>query len=129
MDQKIILLDTSILIDYYRKKNKANSKLVTLAKKYDFSISVITRLEILTGINKKQEDFWSNVFNEMKVLPLFENDVDIAANIIRTLRKENQIIGLKDILIASTALANDLSLATLNFKDFERIKGLYIIEN
>lgn len=61
MDKEIILLDTSILIDYYRKKNKANSKLVTLSKKYDLSISVITRLEILTGINKKQEDFWSNV--------------------------------------------------------------------
>lgn len=68
-------------------------------------------------------------FNEIKILPLFENDVDIAANIIRTLRRENQIIGLKDILIASTALANDLSLATLNLKDFQSIKDLDIIEN
>lgn len=36
-------------------------------------------------------------------------------------KKENQIIGIKDILIGSTALSKGLNLATLNRKDFERI--------
>ena len=44
MDKKLICLDTSILIDYYRKKNKEKTKFVELSKSYKFAISVITKL-------------------------------------------------------------------------------------
>jgi len=41
--------------------------------------------------------------------------------------KQNKIIGLKDILIASTAISNNLEISTLNKKDFSRIDILKII--
>jgi len=44
------------------------------------------------------------------------------------LTKRNKIIGLKDILIASTALTNNLKISTLNLKDFERIEKLKILK-
>jgi len=128
MDKNIICLDTSILIDYYRKKNKSKTKFIQLSEKYSFAISVITKLEILTGVNENQRDFWIQVFNKIKIISLNEKDVEIAAQIIRTLTKRNKIIGLKDILIASTAIANDLPVSTLNFKDFERIENLRIVD-
>jgi tRNA(fMet)-specific endonuclease VapC len=43
MADSIILADTSILIDYFRKTDKANSKLIALFDQgYDFSVSAIT---------------------------------------------------------------------------------------
>ncbi len=44
MAGELILLDMSILIDYFRKKNKKNSDFYQLvvAKKYAFAVSVIT---------------------------------------------------------------------------------------
>lgn len=127
MDKDLICLDTSILIDYYRKKNKSKTKFVQLSKDYNFSISVITKLEILTGVRDEQKDFWNKIFNKIKILPLFEKDIEIASEIIQTLTKKNKIIGLKDILIASTAISNDLQLSTLNLKDFERIASLKLL--
>ncbi|MBW6534807.1 MAG: type II toxin-antitoxin system VapC family toxin [Mariniphaga sp.] len=128
MDKKLICLDTSILIDYYRKKNKAKTKFVELSKSYKFAISVITKLEILTGVRDEQRDFWTKIFSKIQIIPLQEKDVEIASEIIQSLTKRNKIIGLKDILIASTAIVNDLKIATLNIKDFERIENLKLVK-
>lgn len=124
MDKRRICLDTSILIDYYRKKNKSKTKFFELSQKYTFAISVITKLEILTGINNKQKVFWERIFERVEIMPLTESDVHIAAEIIRSLKKKNKIIGLKDILIASTAISNEMELSTLNLKEFSRIEDL-----
>lgn len=129
MDKEIICVDTSVFIDYFRKKTKDKTFLVKLSDKYGFAISVITKLEISVGIGKGQIDFWDNVFDKITILPLTEKEIDMASSIIQTLRKNNKIIGLQDILIASTAITNDLKLATLNIKDFERINDLKIIDN
>lgn len=127
MDKGLICIDTSILIDYYRKKNKAKSKLVELSTRYRFCISVITKLEILVGVNPENKDFWNRVFNLMTILPVGDREVEKASEIIIDLKKNNQLIEIQDILIASTALVNDFKIATLNIKHFERIKGLEII--
>ncbi len=128
MVKEIICLDTSVFIDYFRKQRKDKTFLVELSDKYDFAISVVTKLEISVGVAKGQNEFWENIFEKLTILPLTEPDVDIASKIIQTLRKDNKIIGLQDILIASSAISNDLKIATLNLKDFERIKELTIIK-
>jgi len=128
MDKDCICLDTSVLIDYYRKKEKTRTLFVKLSLKYSFSISVITKLEILTGITENQKEFWNNVFQKMEIIPLNEPEVEIAANIIRYLTKQNKIIGIKDILIGSTAISKGLKLATLNKKDFGRIENIELID-
>jgi tRNA(fMet)-specific endonuclease VapC len=69
-----------------------------------------------------------SVFDKLTILPLTEIEVDKASEIIQRLRKSNKIIGLPDILIASTAISNNLSLVTLNLKDFERVGELKIIK-
>jgi predicted nucleic acid-binding protein len=42
MARRLICLDTSVLIDYFRKEKKERSFLFKLAKNYIFAISVIT---------------------------------------------------------------------------------------
>jgi tRNA(fMet)-specific endonuclease VapC len=128
MDKELICLDTSILIDYFRKKNKEKTKFVSLSKKYKFAISVITKLEILTGINSYQSEFWKSIFEKIEIIPLKENEVEIAAQIIKDLRQKNKIIGLKDILIALSAISKRIKISTLNLKDFKRIDDLKIID-
>lgn len=51
MDRQIICLDTSVLVEYFRKKDKSKSFFIELTFKYKFAISVITKLEILNGSN------------------------------------------------------------------------------
>jgi predicted nucleic acid-binding protein len=59
MADKIILADTSILIDYFRKTDKENSVLISLFDEgYDFTISAITCYEIYSGTTGSQISFW-----------------------------------------------------------------------
>ena len=47
MADKIIMVDTSILIDYYRKTDKENAVWIKFVRQgYKFSISAITKYEI-----------------------------------------------------------------------------------
>jgi len=127
MDKELICLDTSVLIDYYRKKDKSKTKFVQLSEQYSFAVSVIVKFEILTGINANQEEYWVKLFDNLKVLPLGEKDVEIAATILRSLIKQNRIIGLKDILISATAITNNLPISTLNINEFQRIENLKLV--
>ncbi len=73
MANKIILVDTSILINYYRKTDKANSVWVKLVRQeYQFSLSAITKYEIYSGAAKSQLDFWNNVLQAIEVIPFDE---------------------------------------------------------
>ena len=122
------MIDSSLFIDYYRKVNKARTQLVELSKKYDFSISVITKFELLTGIkDEKERIFWNDIFKDMTIFPLAGKEVEKAAEIMKYLRMKNKIIGLQDIFIAATAIENGFGLATLNIKDFVRIPDLRLI--
>jgi tRNA(fMet)-specific endonuclease VapC len=129
MDRTVICLDTTVLIDYFRRQDKRKSLFVQLAKHYDFALSVITKLEILNGSNDDQKPFWNTVFQKSRMLALGEAEVDCASLIIKQLRTQNQMIELPDILIGATAKVHHLSLATLNTKHFQRIEGLTFVSN
>ena len=55
------------------------------------------------------------------------NCAKCGAEIYKYLKQENKMIDTADLLIGATALAHDLSLATLNIKDFERIPSLKLL--
>nr|MBZ1359024.1 PIN domain-containing protein [Dyadobacter fermentans] len=53
MAKELVLVDTSILIDFFRKSDKANSRLMKLVTgDAHFCISAITEFEIYTGTTK-----------------------------------------------------------------------------
>ena len=129
MAQKVILLDTSILIDYYRKTNKANSVWIKLIDEgYAFSISAITKYEWYSGAIKTQIDFWDSILATISIIPFDETCVDTAVIINATLKRKSKQIDLADLFIASTAVTHDLPIATLNKKHFERIDELILID-
>ncbi|MBL8008917.1 MAG: type II toxin-antitoxin system VapC family toxin, partial [Ignavibacteria bacterium] len=111
MADKIVLADTSILIDYYRKTDKENSLWVNLVRQgYSFAVSSITKYEIYTGATATQLTFWNNIFQAITLMPLDETSVDTAVSINNSLKKKRKQIDLADLFIAATAVANNLPL-------------------
>lgn len=129
MADKIVLVDTSILIDFFRQTKKENTKLVALVREdYTFYISAITAYEIYSGSTEKQLEFWNNLLEKIQVLPFNETAVKSAVEINFKLNRKRKQIDIADLFIAATAIANNMPIATLNINHFERIDGLSIIE-
>lgn len=128
MESKLILLDTSILIDFFRKTNKSNSVLLSLVKKgYSFALSAITTYEIYCGVSSAQNEYWDTFLSKTMIFS-FDMDVSVvAASIYKELKKKRNLIDTADLLIASTAIAHNIPLATLNRKHFERIEKLALV--
>lgn len=128
MADKIVLVDTSILIDYYRKSDKTKSVWLYLVQQgYSFAISVITKYEIYAGATPNQLSFWDSVLQAITIIPFDEISVDTAVTINSTLKRKRKQIDLADLFIAATAITYNLPVATLNEKHFERIDSLILV--
>lgn len=125
----VILADTSILIDYYRKTDKSKTIWLKLAEEgYNFAISVITKYEISTGVTQQQITFWDSIFSQVQIIDLDEACINHAVTINQQLKKKRKQINIADLFIAATAKAYDLPLATLNFRHFQRVDSIILIE-
>ncbi|NJL13115.1 MAG: type II toxin-antitoxin system VapC family toxin [Microscillaceae bacterium] len=58
------------------------------------------------------------------ILPFDSACANIAVEIYQNLKARNQLISANDLFIASVALVNHLSIATLNTNHFSRITDL-----
>jgi tRNA(fMet)-specific endonuclease VapC len=128
MENELILLDTSVLIDFYRKQNKSKSLFYKLSLKHqNFGISVVTKYEILIGSKSDKVSFWNAFFENLTIIPFDENCSIEAVEVYKNLKSRNKLIEIPDLFIGATAKYHKLSLATLNVKHFGRIEGLEII--
>jgi len=126
--EDLILLDTSVLIDYFRKKRRETSFFYQLASiSNNFCISVITHYEISCGINLQQDSFWSSFFTDIINVPYNTSLNLTAVRVTKDLKKNRKSIEFKDLIIGSTALHHNYQLATINVKHFEYIDGLKLI--
>ena len=128
MSNPVVLADTSLLIDFFRKRNKANTAYFQLQRQYGITISMITVFEFKIGaLNELQRREYEVFLQTVTILPLTEDCIEEAISVYNKLKRRNARIGLADTLIAATALANDLSLATLNTEHFARVEHLSLV--
>lgn len=128
MAKELVLVDTSILIDFFRKSDKSNSRLLKLVRNdFIFCISAITEFEIHIGTTPGQADYLEDFLFRTQVLAFDKEVARTAIEISKVLKKQSKLIGMADIFIASTALHYNLPLATLNMKHFERVTQLQLI--
>lgn len=128
MANEVILLDTSILIDYFRKKDKINSLFLKLSDQYaEFRISVITEFEIYSGAKLEQSKYWEGFLERISVVPFDSEIVKTAVEIDSALKKSSNRLDMADLFIAATAIKFDIPCASLNTKHFERIIGLKLV--
>jgi len=125
------LLDTDVLSGLMRKTPAALKRAKGyLADHRHLTISLITRFEILRGLKAKRATAQLAAFDSFctsnEVLPITDEVIVRAADVYAELHIHGQLIPDADILIAATAMENNLVLATNNLTDFGRIADLQI---
>jgi tRNA(fMet)-specific endonuclease VapC len=124
----MILLDSLVLIELFRKKNKQETLFYSISKSTEnLCISAISYYEIGIGNRKTHLDFWHSLTQELTILPFDQACADVAVSIYLELLRKNKMIDIADLLIGATAVAHALPIASLNIKHFERINGLEVI--
>ena len=124
----MILLDTSVFIDYFRKTNKHNTLLTqVLTTNERIAISVVTHFEILICNTEKQNSFWELILENITILDYNYQLNQQAVDTQKQLIKLNKRLAFQDLLIGATAIYYNYPLATLNEKHFKSIKGLQLI--
>lgn len=126
----MVILDTSILIDFLRRPEDINSPLkefISLHPQEKSAISVLTVQELYSGKSSREltkEQLFLEIIGRIEILPYTYEIAKLAGEIVRDLGKA---LGFPDVAIAATAILNKASLFTLNKKDFKGIKGLKLI--
>ena len=123
------LLDTNICIHLFRGQFNLIEKFQKINLE-DCAISEITLAELVFGAEnspnpKKNYKIIDNFSENVKILPIF-NSIPIYAKEKVRLRKKGTMISDFDLLIASTAIANELIMITDSVKEFERISNIEI---
>jgi len=122
------MIDTKLLIDYFRKTDKTKAKLIQLSQQFDkLVISSVTEFEVYSGATPSQLQFWHELLSEIVVLPFDSAAAHIAVNIQRSLKKLRKTIDKADLFITATAIANNLTLDTLNRRHFDNIELLTLL--
>ena len=129
MGDNLALLDTSVLIEFFRKTDKRNSKFYQLTDAFDsFSISVITEYEIFVGAtSKEQKGYWNEFLDKVTIIPLDSAVIQMAVTLNEDLKRKRNLIETADLFIAATAMVNNIPLTTLNIKHFDRIEKLNLV--
>lgn len=120
-----ILIDTDVVIEYLRSKNKSSTELIKLLEKHDLLLSSISEFELYLGAKtERHQTDLEMVFNEVEVIPFDFGCGRIAAKIWKERELTHQDVEIKDIFIASIAIYNEVWLRTFNEKHFKGIEEL-----
>ncbi|HBH07077.1 MAG TPA: VapC toxin family PIN domain ribonuclease [Flavobacteriales bacterium] len=127
----VYLLDTCVIIDLIR--GDTNTIEALKSKSPDLvAISTITEFELRYGLAKtpnlktKSKRAVESLLQEVNLQNFESKEAKKAAEIRNKMKLLGTPIGPYDVLIAATALANDLILVTSNLGEFSRINELKI---
>ena len=126
-----ILIDSSVLIAHERVAGQIDA-LANDRPDEEFFISAITASELLHGVQRagnarmraKRSAFVESVLANFPLLPIDTAVARIHAQLWAELVAAGTLIGAHDLWIAATAVAHDLTLVTLDRRDFKRIAAL-----
>lgn len=128
MADKTLMVDSTILIDYFRKTDKAKSRLVSHFKNYErLYISSVTEFEVVNGATEAHLEFWDGMLARFIILDFDSKAARQAAEIVSVLKTKCKAIDKPDLFIAATAMVHDLTLDTLNTKHFVHIDSLDLL--
>jgi tRNA(fMet)-specific endonuclease VapC len=128
---KQALIDTDTLSYFFRNNPDVVEKLDKYLQEFGFvNISVVTYYEVLNGLYfkdaKSQLARFERFVELNQVLPLTDEIAKKAAEIYASLRKKGMTVGHNDMMIAGTAIVNNMILVTNNTKHYEKIDDLEI---
>lgn len=125
------LLDTNICIALLKNSDLAIIKKIKTLTPDQVAICSIVKAELLYGARKSQSveknlTLLSKFFNQLESLPFDDSASDFYGTQRSILEKAGKTIGNSDLLIASIALAHDLTVVTRNQREFVRVQNLRV---
>lgn len=122
------LLDTNICIYAINQRSDSVVERLKLAGRANLATSTIVAAELAFGAEKSNRSGTKRqlelFLSGLQVLSWDESAIWHYARQRKLLKEAGTPIGDMDLLIASQALGEDLTLVTNNTREFERIEGL-----
>lgn len=118
-----ICLDTDIVITIL-KGDKPGEDIINKLLNYEIFITSITVFELF--LRQTNLEIIEEFIQNLNILSLNEISAKKASELHKSLEKKGSIIDLRDIFISAICLNNNVKLATMNRKHFERIPGLQL---
>jgi predicted nucleic acid-binding protein len=117
------LIDSNVIIDFCNGKLSAAGR--DLLTKKEPEISIITNIELFATKNISEQEYLllEQFLAITTIHPLTKDLVKTTIDI-----RQQYKLKLPDAVIASTAVYFDMLLLTRNIADFNKIKGLQIID-
>ena len=123
------LLDTNALTAWIKKDARFIARIHTKTPA-DLAISVMTEHEVLFGIASnpglRLRTVTEGILKLLPRLTISSQEVSVAAKIRADLKLRGTPICPYDLLIAATALANNMVMVTHNTREFSRVEGLVL---
>ena len=125
------LLDTNVCVRYLNGESVAIRRRLQAVNLEEVAVCSVVKAELFYGAMRSNnpDQTWAiqRQFLEVFVsLPLDDIAALIAGRVRAQLANLGTPIGINDLLIASIALANNLTLVTHNTGEFSRVEGLQI---
>jgi predicted nucleic acid-binding protein len=118
MKSKGFLLDTTVLIDFFRGQESAVDLITKLADEFVLAVSPVTIAEIYAGIRAAEIHRVEELLNTLLLFQINGSVARRAGLYQRDYRRKGITLALADGLIAATAVENDLTLVTKNLRHF-----------
>ncbi len=117
-----ILLDTDVLVDFFRGHSKAVAFINAHSARIILSSIVVA--ELYAGVKRDSEQTaLENFVSLFRVVPL-RAEIAKAGGLYKRDYGKSHGVGLADAILAATAEAENAELKTLNTKHYPMLKGL-----
>ena len=128
MENRLIVVDTDVIIDFFQGISPAADVLSELIPLEKAAMTAISVFELYAGVEgAKRLKQIETLVQEITVLPLNTVEAAIAGRIYTQLKSRGKLVGTHDILIAAICVANDLPLYTKNVAHFSEIKDIRLL--
>jgi predicted nucleic acid-binding protein len=130
MENRLIVVDTDVIIDFFRDISPAAGVFSELISSERAAITTISVFELYAGIEgAKRLRQIETLVQEIIILPLNVIEAAMGGRIFTQLKSKGKLIGTHDILIAAICIANDLPLYTKNIAHFSGIKDIRLLSS
>ncbi len=125
------LLDTNACIRLVNERESPLARKLAAVPRNDVALSSITKAELYFGAYRSARreanlNLLRRFFQEFATLPFDERCEEVYGLIRAQLAAAGTPIGPNDLLIASTAVANNCTIVTRNTGEFGRVKDLRV---
>lgn len=113
------LLDSDILIDFFKKRPETQELIIKLRKKDIPRLSILSVTELRAGWNDKEtQQLLPLLYKAFKVESITIDIAECAGKLLQDYKQKGLSLGIIDVLIASTALKKKYELITRNIKHY-----------